>query len=135
MENEWTDELVTFLNRHLQAHPKIAQLFPGLEGVPLSSLPYDVDLLTRFRPRVHHALNFIINNLDSPALLEAALPRLNAMYKMYVDYVTPQQQNKVNWIASCSLSIHSLIALSCPNPCRKRCASSSKSWNKSLARS
>lgn len=45
-------------------------------------------------------MNFIINNMDTPELLQAALPRLNAQYKMYVDYVSPEQQNKVQSMQS-----------------------------------
>ena len=68
--------------------------------MPLADLATNMMVLNRFRPRVQHAMNFIINNMDTPELLQAALPRLNAQYKMYVDYVSPEQQNKVQSMQS-----------------------------------
>ena len=96
----WLASTCLLLCSFLRAHPKIAELLPGLEGVPLADLATNMMVLNRFRPRVQHAMNFIINNMDTPELLQAALPRLNAQYKMYVDYVSPEQQNKVQSMQS-----------------------------------
>lgn len=52
-------------------------------------------MLNRFRPRVQLAVSFIVDNMDTPELLEAALPRFSAQHRLFVDYVTPQQQNQV----------------------------------------
>ena len=68
---------------------------PGLEGVAVQDLPTNADVLNRFRPRVQLAVSFIVDNMDTPELLEAALPRFSAQHRLFVDYVTPQQQNQV----------------------------------------
>jgi len=80
------------LTEHFKIHPETQKLFPKFANVPLKDLPNNADLRKQAYSCVVFGLNFMINNLDNPALLEAALRRVDAYGKWYVEYMSQERQ-------------------------------------------
>ena len=62
------------------------------------------DFLRQAYSCVIFGLNFMINNLDNPTLLEGALKRVDAYGKWYVDYMSEDRQIQVSFVCKSTLN-------------------------------